>query len=88
VESLLTPHDVCERLKISRKTLQRLCATRALGFVRVGGCTTRDVEPKLISAEFFFVTGILSTGLDPSGLHTASFAFFTCSPVRRVMGTE
>jgi excisionase family DNA binding protein len=36
-EKLLTPAQVCEQLQISRKTLQRLCATRALGFVRVGG---------------------------------------------------
>jgi excisionase family DNA binding protein len=36
-EILLTPAQVCERLQISRKTLERLCLSRALGFVRVGG---------------------------------------------------
>jgi len=35
-ERLLTPDQLCDRLQISRKTLQRLCASRAIGFVRVG----------------------------------------------------
>jgi excisionase family DNA binding protein len=36
VDKLFTPHEVCAQLQISRKTLQRLCDSRAIGFLRVG----------------------------------------------------
>jgi len=34
---LLTPKQVCERLAVSRRTLQRLTDERLISFVRVGG---------------------------------------------------
>ncbi len=36
MSNLLTPDDVCSRLQISRKTLQRLTGGRQIGFIRVG----------------------------------------------------
>lgn len=36
-DSLLTPEQVCERLAVCRKTLQRICNAKQIAFVRVGG---------------------------------------------------
>jgi len=37
IERLLTPSEVCQILRISRRTLTRLTAAGVLPFVRIGG---------------------------------------------------